>query len=90
MHPKLAKQLERRRDALGAAGGIDWAQAEALAFASLLAAGTHIRITGQDTERGTFSNRHAVLHDVETGATWTPMEHLDGARRPASRSTTRR
>jgi 2-oxoglutarate dehydrogenase complex dehydrogenase (E1) component-like enzyme len=80
VHPKLAKQLERRRAALGPAGGIDWAQAEALAFASLLTAGTHIRITGQDTERGTFSNRHAVLHDVETGATWTPMEHLADAR----------
>jgi 2-oxoglutarate dehydrogenase E1 component len=80
VHPKLAKQLERRREAIGPAGGIDWAQAEALAFASLLASGTHVRLTGQDTERGTFSNRHAVLHDVETGATWTPMEHLADAR----------
>ncbi len=77
-HPKLLKQLLRRRDAL-TGGGIDWGQAEALAFASLLVEGIPIRITGQDTERGTFSHRHAVLHDVNTGATFTPMQHLDDA-----------
>jgi 2-oxoglutarate dehydrogenase E1 component len=77
-HPKLWKQLERRRTAL-AEGSIDWGQAEALAFASLLVDGIPIRITGQDTERGTFSHRHAVLHDVNTGATFTPMQHLDHA-----------
>jgi 2-oxoglutarate dehydrogenase E1 component len=78
-HPKLLKQLERRRETLGADGGIDWGQAEAFAFASLLVEGIPIRITGQDTERGTFSHRHAVLHDVHTGATFTPMQHLDEA-----------
>jgi len=77
-HPKLWKQLERRRTALEQ-GGIDWGQAEALAFASLLVDGIPIRITGQDTERGTFSHRHAVLHDVNTGAMFTPMQHLDEA-----------
>ncbi|MHB8470152.1 MAG: 2-oxoglutarate dehydrogenase E1 component [Gaiellaceae bacterium] len=77
-HPKLMKQLERRHDQL-ANGGIDWGQAEALAFAALLVEGIPIRITGQDTERGTFSHRHAVLHDVNTGATFTPMQHLDEA-----------
>jgi 2-oxoglutarate dehydrogenase E1 component len=77
-HPKLMKQLERRREALDQ-GGIDWGQAEALAFASLLVDGIPVRITGQDTERGTFSHRHAVLHDVATGATYTPMQHLDQA-----------
>jgi 2-oxoglutarate dehydrogenase E1 component len=77
-HPKLMKQLERRRDALND-GGIDWGQAEALAFASLLVEGIPVRITGQDTERGTFAHRHAVLHDVNTGATFTPMQHLDDA-----------
>ena len=77
-HPKLMRQLERRRETI-ASGGIDWGQAEALAFASLLVDGIPIRITGQDTERGTFSHRHAVLHDVETGATFTPMQHLDDA-----------
>jgi 2-oxoglutarate dehydrogenase E1 component len=77
-HPKLMKQLERRREAIEQ-GGIDWGQGEALAFASLLVDGIPIRITGQDTERGTFSHRHAVLHDVHTGATFTPLQHLDEA-----------
>ena len=77
-HPKLMKQLERRREAIER-GGIDWGQAEALAFSSLLVEGIPIRITGQDTERGTFSHRHAVLHDVNTGARFTPIQHLDEA-----------
>ena len=75
VHPKLAKQLERRVEALDA-GGIDWGQAEALAFASLLCEGIPIRLTGQDTERGTFSHRHIALHDVNTGAVYKPMQHL--------------
>jgi 2-oxoglutarate dehydrogenase E1 component len=78
VHPKLAGQLERRRTALEE-GGIDWGQAEALAFASLLVEGIPIRLTGQDTERGTFSHRHAVLHDVNTGETYAPLQHLDDA-----------
>ncbi len=78
VHPKLAKQLERRIEALDA-GGIDWGQAEALAFASLLADGIPVRLTGQDTERGTFSHRHLVLHDFHTGETWAPIQHLDGS-----------
>ena len=77
-HPRLAKQLERRRDAMGDAGGIDWGHAEALAFGALIASGTSVRLTGQDAERGTFSHRHAVLHDVKTGATYTPLQHLPG------------
>jgi 2-oxoglutarate dehydrogenase E1 component len=77
-NPKLMKQLERRRETIEQ-GGIDWGQAEALAFASLLCDGIPVRITGQDTERGTFSHRHAVLHDVHTGAMFTPMQHLDEA-----------
>ena len=75
IHPKLAKQLERRPQAVEQ-GGIDWGQAEALAFASLLVEGIPIRLTGQDTERGTFSHRHDVLHDAETGETYTPLQHL--------------
>jgi 2-oxoglutarate dehydrogenase E1 component len=75
---KLMGQLERRRVALED-GGIDWGQAEALAFASLLVEGIPIRLTGQDTERGTFSHRHDVLHDAVTGATYTPLQHLDDA-----------
>jgi 2-oxoglutarate dehydrogenase E1 component len=77
-HPKLVQQLERRRAALEE-GGIDWGHAEALAFATLLVEGIPVRVTGQDTERGTFSHRHVVLHDVRTGAAYTPMQHLDGA-----------
>ena len=79
VNPKLKKQLERRRAALGPGGGIDWAHAEALALASLLTEGTPIRLTGQDTERGTFSQRHLVLHDVASGRTVTPMQQLPGA-----------
>ena len=77
-HPKLMRQLERRRETLDA-GGIDWGQAESLAFASLLVEGIPIRLTGQDTERGTFSHRHDVLHDVSTGGMYTPLQHLDDA-----------
>ena len=82
VHPKLAKALERRRETLGEEGGVDWAQAEGLAFASLLTDGTPIRLTGQDTERGTFSHRHLVLHDHVSGERWTPIEHLREARAP--------
>jgi 2-oxoglutarate dehydrogenase E1 component len=77
-HPKLMRQLERRRETFDA-GGIDWGQAESLAFASLLVEGIPIRLTGQDTERGTFSHRHDVLHDVNTGGMYTPLQHLDDA-----------
>ena len=75
---KLLKQLEQRREALRE-GGIDWGQGEALAFASLLTEGIPIRLTGQDTERGTFSHRHAVLHDQRTGETFAPIQHLPDA-----------
>ena len=75
---KLAKQLERRRVALDE-GGIDWGHAEALAFASLLEEGIPIRLSGQDTERGTFSHRHAVLHDPSTGETYAPLQQLPTA-----------
>jgi 2-oxoglutarate dehydrogenase E1 component len=78
VHPKLARQLERRRTAMEA-GGIDWGQAEALAHASLLVDGIPVRLTGQDVQRGTFAQRHLVLHDVHTGETFTPMQHLDDA-----------
>ncbi|MFN8174631.1 MAG: multifunctional oxoglutarate decarboxylase/oxoglutarate dehydrogenase thiamine pyrophosphate-binding subunit/dihydrolipoyllysine-residue succinyltransferase subunit [Solirubrobacteraceae bacterium] len=79
VHPKLARQLEARRDALGASGGINWAHAEALALGSLLVEGAPVRLTGQDTERGTFSQRHLVLHDAQTGQAYCPIQHLPGA-----------
>ncbi len=82
VHPKLQRQLERRRGALGDAGGIDWAHAESLAFASLLTEAIPIRLTGQDSERGTFSQRHLVLHDVHTGQRYSPIQHIAEALAP--------
>ena len=78
VNPKLAKQLERRNGALEE-GGIDWGQAEELAFASLLVEGIPVRLTGQDTERGTFSHRHLVLHDAENGQAYAPIQNLSEA-----------
>ncbi len=82
VHPKLLKQLERRRDSLTSKDGIEWAHAEALALASLLVEGTPIRLTGQDTERGTFSQRHLVLHDIQNGNRYAPIQHLPDAKSP--------
>ena len=79
-NPRLEKQLARRRDALGPEGGIDWGHAETLAFASLIADGVPVRLTGQDAERGTFSHRHLVLHDADTGAKHTALAALPQAR----------
>ncbi|MBX3134250.1 MAG: 2-oxoglutarate dehydrogenase E1 component [Gemmatimonadaceae bacterium] len=78
-HPRLAKQLERRREALDGEPSIDWGHAEQLAFASILADGTHIRMSGQDVERGTFSHRHAVLNDA-SGRKFVPLSALPGAK----------
>ncbi len=80
VHPKLVRQLDRRRETVGPDGGIDWGQAEALAFATLLVEGVPVRLTGQDTARGTFAHRHLVLHDARTGERFAPMQHLQGAR----------
>jgi 2-oxoglutarate dehydrogenase E1 component len=78
VNDKLGKQLEKRRDAFDAdEPRVDWAQAEALAFASLLTEGTAVRLTGQDTVRGTFSQRHATLWDATSGEPFTPLHHLD-------------
>jgi 2-oxoglutarate dehydrogenase E1 component len=78
VNPKLAKQLERRRSALDE-GGVDWGQAEELAFATLLVEGIPVRLTGQDTERGTFSHRHLVLHDAQNGQAYAPIQNLNEA-----------
>ena len=78
VHPKLVKQMERRKAPLQERE-IDWAQAEELAYASLVTGGIPVRLTGQDTERGTFSQRHLVFHDPNTGARWAPVQHLVGA-----------
>ncbi|HZU60742.1 MAG TPA: thiamine pyrophosphate-dependent enzyme, partial [Solirubrobacteraceae bacterium] len=82
VHPKLVRQLDQRREAIRTGEGIIWAHAEALAFASLLTEGLPIRLTGQDTERGTFSQRHLVLHDAKTGQEFSPIQHLPGALAP--------
>ncbi len=77
---KLVQQFQRRAQALRETGEVDWGLAEALAFASLLSEATPIRLSGQDTERGTFSHRHAVLHDAKTGEKYVPLQHIDGAK----------
>jgi 2-oxoglutarate decarboxylase len=81
IHRKLRKPLSKRIEALES-GGIEFGHAEALAFGSLLTDGVHIRLTGQDTERGTFSHRHLVLHDEKTGLEYCPMQNLDDASAP--------
>jgi 2-oxoglutarate dehydrogenase E1 component len=80
LSPKLERLIARRRDRLSQPGGIDWAHAETLAFASLLADGVPIRLSGQDSERGTFSQRHLVLHDAHTDERLVPLQVLPDAR----------
>jgi multifunctional 2-oxoglutarate metabolism enzyme len=81
IHRKLRKPLMRRLEVLDQ-GPIEYGHAEALAFASLLTEGTHIRLTGQDTERGTFSHRHMALYDEKTGLKYVPIQNLSGALAP--------
>jgi 2-oxoglutarate dehydrogenase E1 component len=80
LNPKLERAMSRRRTGVETDHGIDWAHAESLAFASILAAGTPIRMSGQDTERGTFSQRHLVLHDPKTDAAYIPLQQIPQAR----------
>jgi len=75
VHPKLQKQFDAR-DKMWADGEVDWALAEALAYGSLLLEGTDLRLAGQDTRRGTFSHRHAVLIDHTSGEEHAPLAHL--------------
>jgi len=81
LNRKLVKQFRLRAE-LTADTPIDWAHAEALALASLRVDGVPIRLTGQDTPRGTFSQRHLAVHDAQTGTEFVPMQHLAGARAP--------
>ncbi len=78
VHPKLQRQFDQRATMV-ANGEIDWALGEALAFGTLVLEGANVRLTGQDSQRGTFSHRHAALIDYETGDQWVPLDHLDGA-----------
>ncbi|MEO4054875.1 2-oxoglutarate dehydrogenase E1 component [Solibacillus sp. CAU 1738] len=75
---KLGKILEKRRDAF-ASEKIDWGHAETLAYATIIQDGTPVRFTGQDAQRGTFSQRHLVLHDKNNGNVFTPLHHISGA-----------
>jgi 2-oxoglutarate dehydrogenase E1 component len=75
-HPKAARMLKARAEMVASGKGIDFGCAEMLAFGTLLLEGTPIRFTGQDVERGTFSHRHAVLHDYKTGEVYLPLKHL--------------
>lgn len=75
---KLGKILEKRRDAFTSAK-IDWGHAETLAYATIIQDGTPVRFTGQDAQRGTFSQRHLVLHDKNNGNVFTPLHHISGA-----------
>jgi 2-oxoglutarate dehydrogenase E1 component len=79
-HPKLWRQLGRRASDFGPNRAIDWGHAETLAFGTLVAQGIPVRLTGQDAQRGTFSHRHAVLHDSENGALFAPLDTLSEAR----------
>ncbi|WP_257346815.1 2-oxoglutarate dehydrogenase E1 component [Pseudalkalibacillus decolorationis] len=80
VYPKLERILKRREKALEEGGKVDWALAETLAFATILKDGTPIRLTGQDTERGTFAHRHLVLHDSKTGKSFSPLHTLTQAK----------
>lgn len=77
-HPKLARQLEAR-SRLYAGGEVDWALGESLAFGTILLEGTDVRLSGQDTRRGTFSQRHSVLVDYQTGVESVPLQRLTPA-----------
>ncbi len=75
IHPKLAKQFERRTEMFGK-GQVDWALGEAFAFGSILAEGTSVRVAGQDSRRGTFSHRHSTLFDYDNGSEYVPLSDI--------------
>ncbi|HEV2208762.1 MAG TPA: 2-oxoglutarate dehydrogenase E1 component [Verrucomicrobiae bacterium] len=81
-HPKIKRLLQARQQMATGAEPLDWSAGEALALASLGCAGVRVRLSGQDSERGTFSHRHAVLHDYEDGHTWAPLQHLAADQAP--------
>ncbi|MDP2139099.1 MAG: 2-oxoglutarate dehydrogenase E1 component [Candidatus Didemnitutus sp.] len=77
IHPKIKRFIDGRTAAHAAGGPFDWGMGEALAFGTLMVEGTPIRLSGQDCERGTFSHRHSVWSDTETGEQYSPFRHLD-------------
>jgi 2-oxoglutarate dehydrogenase E1 component len=78
VHKTVKRFLDNRLSAIESGEGIDWATAEALAFATLVTAGHPVRLSGQDVERGTFSQRHSVLYDQKDDSTYTPLNNLAG------------
>jgi multifunctional 2-oxoglutarate metabolism enzyme len=81
-HPKLTPFMAKRRELLERDTSIDWGYAEALAFGTLVYEGTPVRLSGQDSERGTFSQRHSLLTDLETGAAYVPLKHIQPDQAP--------
>jgi 2-oxoglutarate dehydrogenase E1 component len=85
INPKMVGQLARRGKMADGAAPVDWAFAEAIAFGSLVLEGTRVRLSGQDSGRGTFSQRHAVMYDTQTGKSWTPLSSLRSESNPEAR-----
>src|SRR5438128_909638 len=85
LNPKMVSQLARRAKMGEGAQPMDWAFAEAMAFGSLALEGRHVRLSGQDSGRGTFSQRHAVLYDTQTGEAWSPLSELSSPESPHGR-----
>ncbi|MGI8334444.1 multifunctional oxoglutarate decarboxylase/oxoglutarate dehydrogenase thiamine pyrophosphate-binding subunit/dihydrolipoyllysine-residue succinyltransferase subunit [Actinomadura scrupuli] len=82
LHPRLSRLLDRREQMSRPGGTVDWPFAELLAFGTLLLEGTPVRMAGQDSRRGTFVQRHAVLHDSEDGREWSPLGGLGSRQAP--------
>jgi 2-oxoglutarate dehydrogenase E1 component len=85
VNPKMVGQLARRAKMGEGSMPLDWAFAEAMAFGSLVVEGTRVRLSGQDSGRGTFSQRHAVLYDTQTGKAWAPLSELRSESNPEAR-----
>ena len=85
VNPKMVGQLARRAKMGDGSMPLDWAFAEAVAFGSLVLDGNRVRLSGQDSGRGTFSQRHAVLYDTQTGKAWAPLAELRSESNPAAR-----
>lgn len=81
-HRAVKKIFGDRLKMIESGEGVDWAVAEALAFATLLVEGNHVRLSGQDVERGTFSHRHSVIHDQDTGERYCPLDHVMSNQHP--------
>lgn len=79
IHKRLKGVMDKKKESVESGEGIDWATAEALAFGSLLLEGNHVRLSGQDVERGTFSHRHAAMHDQVTNVKFEPLNHLSAS-----------